>query len=104
MMDILSLFLWGLAGVSLAFLLLLTQTWSVRIVSPDYPKRSTAIVIGGAILRWLITGLMLLLALSNSLWAMLVSFAGFMITRTLLIFLWQDGFFQKPLRIHLTKD
>lgn len=104
MMELLSLILWGLAGVSLAFLLLLTQTWSVQIVSPDHPKRSTAIVIGGAILRWLITGVVLLLALSNSLWAMLVTFTGFIITRTLLIFLWQDGFFQKPLRIHLTKD
>jgi hypothetical protein len=103
-MKILPMVLWGFAGIALAYLSIKTQTWSVIRVSPTHPGRSMALVIGGAILRWLITGALLVLALSNSLWAMLLVFIVFIITRTLFLFLWQDTLIQKPLRANHVKD
>ncbi|HCU58164.1 MAG TPA: hypothetical protein DF984_08100 [Anaerolineaceae bacterium] len=103
-MNLLSLVLWGLAGIALAFFSLKTQTWSVTRITPTHPGRSMALVVGGAILRWLITGAIFVLALSRSIQAMLSVFILFLITRTLFIFIWQDALIQKPLQANQMKD
>jgi len=100
----LTMILWSLAGAALAFLSLKTQTWSVIHISPDHPGRSMALVIGGAILRWLVTGIVLVLALLYSLPAMLLVFIMFIISRTLFVFLWQDALIQRPVRVNQLKD
>jgi hypothetical protein len=104
MNAILSMFLWGLAGAGLAFLSIKSQTWSVIHVSPDHPGRSMTLVVGGAIVRWLVTAVVLVLALSSSFWAMLLTFIVFIISRTLFISFWQDALIQKPLRAKQIKD
>jgi hypothetical protein len=63
-----------------------------------------ALVVGGAILRWLITGTIFVLALSRSFQAMLSVFIFFFISRTLFIFFWQDALIQKPLQANQMKD
>lgn len=103
-MNILSIVLWGLAGVALAFFSLKTQAWSVTRIAPTHPGRSMALVVGGAILRWLITGAILVFALSRSLQAMLSVFILFIISRTLFIFVWQDAFIQRPVQANQMKD
>ena len=103
-MTLLSIMLWGLAGAALAFVSLKTQTWSVMRIAPSRPTSSMVLVIGGAIIRWLVTGAVLVLALSNSIGAMLSVFIMFIICRTLFIFLWQDALIQKPLQTNHVKD
>ena len=103
-MNILSILLWGLAGVALAFFSLKTQTWSVTRIEPTHPGRSVALVVGGAILRWLITGAIFVFALSRSLQAVLSVFILFILSRTLFIFVWQDAFIQRPVQATQMKD
>lgn len=103
-MKALTLSLWGLAGIVLAFLFLKSQAWSVMRISPEHRGRSLWLVIGGAVLRWLIIGGALYLALTESILAMLVLFISFMVARMLFLFLWQASTRQKPFRAHHVKD
>jgi len=75
-----------LCGFGIAVLFVKVQTWSVRIINPQYPKFSKKIIIGGAIIRWLIISLFLILALNHSIFTMLVFFSTFMIARLVLLF------------------
>ncbi|MBG0783903.1 MAG: hypothetical protein H0S79_02255 [Anaerolineaceae bacterium] len=104
MTNVLSIVLWGLTGIALAFFSLKTQAWSVALISPKHQGRSVALVVGGAILRWLITAAIFVLALSRSLLALLSVFILFIISRTLFIFLWQDALIQRPLQAMHLKD
>ncbi len=93
-----SIFLYGfwlLFGITLAFIILLTQRWSVRIINPNKPKLSKLLIIGGAVLRWAFIFLALLWALSYSLPALFLVFAVFMISRLLILSQWQGLLFRK---------
>jgi len=78
-------FFWAFLGFGLAVLFIKTQVWSVAIINPQYPKFSKRIIIGGAITRWVIISLMLILALNNSILSMLILFFSFSITRILIL-------------------
>jgi hypothetical protein len=86
---------WLIFGLILAYLFLLTQRWSVRIISPHKPKLSKLLIIGGAVLRWVLIFLALLWALSSSIMAMFLVFTVFMISRLIILFKWQGLLFTK---------
>ncbi len=52
-MTVLQWLLWILVGALTAFAFLKTQSWSVRMITPEKPKLSAGLVIGGAIFRWI---------------------------------------------------
>jgi len=85
-MNILMYFLWAILGSGLAVLFFKTQSWSVAVISPRYPKFSKRIIIGGAIFRWLIFSFFIILTLSQSMIAMLILFFTFMTTRLVILF------------------
>ena len=89
-MNILIYPLWVILGVGLALLFIRTQSWSVALINPQYPKFSKRIIIGGAIIRWLIIASVLILTLSHSIVSMLILFFAFMITR-FLVFMRSEG-------------
>lgn len=85
-MNLLILFLCVLLGVVLAVFYIKTQEWSVALINPRYPKFSKGLIIGGAVIRWLIVALFLLITLNHSVGTMLMFFSTFMIARMVIIF------------------
>jgi len=85
-MSILFYFLWAIIGIGLASLFIQTQKWSVSLINPQKPKISKAIIIGGAIIRWLIIAFFLLLTLNHSILSTLILFSIFMLARIVIIF------------------
>jgi fatty acid desaturase len=86
---------WLIFGITLAYLFLITQRWSVRVINPRKPKLSKLLIVGGAILRWAFVFLALLWALSFSLPALFLVFTIFMISRMLILAKWQGLIFNK---------
>jgi hypothetical protein len=84
--------LWILIGAFTAYGFLKMQSWSVQFITPDRPKFSTGLVIGGAILRWIILFALLAVALHQSLFAALALFGSFMIARLVFLFLFNTHF------------
>jgi len=93
------LLFWLLFGAGLAFIYLITQRWSARIINPNKPGLSKFLIIGGAVIRWVFVFFSLLLALSFSLLAMFLVFGSFMITRLLILLKWESRIFSKFNRI-----
>jgi hypothetical protein len=96
-MTALTFLLWLPLGALTAYGFLLMQRWSVNRLSPDKPKKSTWLVVGGAFLRWSLFSILMFLAVRHALADLLVLLASFMITRTLVLFFWQKSL--KPLSI-----
>jgi hypothetical protein len=89
-MIILSYLAWFFIGALMAFAFLLFQNWTVRMISPERRKLSHWLVIGGAVLRWAFICLIFVLALSNSLVALLILFAAFLLTRMVILLRWDQ--------------
>jgi hypothetical protein len=96
-MTLLTFILWLPLGALAAYGFLQMQRWSVGRLSPDKPKLSTGLVVGGAFLRWGLFFVLMLLAVRRSIADLLVLLAGFVVTRTLLLFFWQKSL--KPFSI-----
>ncbi len=103
-MTFLSYLTWAGTGILLALILLKTQAWAVERITPQYPKLSVALVVGGAIIRWLLIGAVFIMALRQSIGALLMVFAAMLVTRTLFLFLWQGKVLPIPLRSSGIKD
>lgn len=88
-MKVFFILLWILTGSVSAYLYLKMQSWSVRIISPHFPKQSQWLIVGGAFFRWLLIIIIFILALSYSTVALLIVFLMFMTTRLLLLLKWQ---------------
>ena len=88
MMRIMIFLLWAIIGSGSAWLYLISQKWSVGLISPRQPNRSQLIIIGGAVFRWIFIFMILLLSLSFSISAMLITFTTFMVTRIFLLLRW----------------
>jgi len=88
-----------LFGAGIALIYLITQRWSVRKINPENPKMSKLLIIGGAVIRWVFVFLCLLFALSFSLQAMFLVFGSFMITRLLILLIWEGIIFSKLIRM-----
>ena len=82
--------LWAVLGAAFAFTYLMVQRWSVHLIHPAYPRLSKWLVIGGAVIRWIFVFIIFVLALSTSIYAMLIVFLTFMTTRLIILFKWQD--------------
>jgi len=88
-MNLLVYLIWAIAGAGLAFLYLMVQRWSAQLIHPAYPKLSKWLVVGGAVIRWIVVFIILLMALSISITAMLIVFLSFMASRLLILIKWQ---------------
>ena len=84
--------LYVLVGAGMAFLILKSQWWSVFAIHPDRPKASKRLIIGGAIIRWLFIAIILIAAGTVSSMALFTVFISFMISRLLILSLWQKAF------------
>ncbi len=80
--------LWALTGIALAMLMAKTQHWSVMAMTIEKPKKSMAMIIGGAFFRWALIFLILALAFSDSIIAVGIFFSVFMTSRTTLLVIW----------------
>ena len=78
--------LWVILGIGLAIVFIKTQQWSVSLINPQFPKFSRRIIIGGAIVRWFIIAILLLISLNQSLLSMLILFFTFMLARIAILF------------------
>lgn len=87
--------IWILIGLCIALIHFTTQYWSVRIINPDKYRFSQWLIIGGAVIRWALIGLIFGFALSNSFSAMLIVFSSFLIGRLILVntfsTMWQNA-------------
>lgn len=89
-MQIMIYIFWILIGNFIAFIFFKSQQWSVSMINPDFPKLSKSLIVGGAILRWVIITVTLILALRFSLTAMLVTFFTFIVVRVFMLLRWQN--------------
>ncbi len=92
-MTIIIYSLWISSGIGLAFLFLKSQQWTVGLVNPEKPKFSQRVVIGGAIVRWLIITGFLMIALYFSIFSMLTLFLSFLVSRLLILIFWDQTVF-----------
>jgi hypothetical protein len=97
-LTILTALLWTGIGAGLALIVLFSQHWSIRLIEPGKPMLSHTLIIGGAIIRWMIIAAFLMIALSNSMSTMLVAFSALMVFRLIFTFLWNHFFLSKSLK------
>lgn len=81
--------IWFVIGIITALIYLLSLQWSVRIIQPDNEKNSMRLIIGGAILRWILIIVVLISSLSFSTLAAIIVFCTFMILRLIFLIKWQ---------------
>ncbi len=89
-MSVISYFIWTLIGTGLAMLFLQSQYWSVKIIDPTRARQSRWLIIGGAVLRWVVVFLVIMAALSYSYTSLMVVFVTFLITRMIVVNKWQQ--------------
>jgi hypothetical protein len=87
-LNLLRAFLWISIGLITAYLTLATQRWVVNRIDPAKPVFSQRIVIGSAVIRWIFIGLILIIGLSYSIFALLMIFGSFMICRLFIVWTW----------------
>lgn len=75
-----------LLGIIFGVLSTLTQFWTVAHLRPEAIVHAQFLVIGGAILRWVIAGCIILTMLSNGVMPALLTFSGMLITRWVMVF------------------
>ena len=77
---------WLLYGVGVGLLIWLSQRISVKQLSPERAQAGRRRVITGAVLRWLLSAVLLALALEQGIGSGLAAFGGLMSARWLGIF------------------
>lgn len=77
---------WFSLGSGLAILHLTSQWYTVQQLQPAQLNRALVLIVGGAILRWLLAAGLFLLALPDGLWALGFVFAGWWSTRSVGIY------------------
>ncbi len=87
-MEFLFYLIWALIGAGLAILFLKTQIFSSKMISPENPRLSKWLIVGGAFIRWVFIFGFFVLALSYSIGALLITFVTFMITRLIFLMRW----------------
>ena len=81
--------LWVLVGTATALIYLTSQQWSVNRLTPQRTRRSMVLIVGGAVLRWLLIAAALIFSMSYSYKALLLVFLSFMMMRFLFLLKWQ---------------
>lgn len=77
--------LWTIIGFISALIVFKTQQWSVLKLNPDKKSKSTILILGCALLRWVLIATILILASFQSVYAVLTFFVAFFSTRSLLL-------------------
>jgi hypothetical protein len=103
-MNLFRMMFWMLVGAITAFAFLRMQSWSVHLITPERPKLSSLLVVGGAVLRWILIFLLLFLALHQSFLAALAQFVTFMVVRLILLFFFRTQIMPEFAPITGTKD
>jgi hypothetical protein len=98
--NIIFLTLWAVIGAGMAFLILKSQWWSVQVIHPAEPQKSKRLIIGGAVIRWIIITIMFAAASNFSMLALFVVFISFMVSRLLILNLWEKNFNTDQGNIH----
>jgi hypothetical protein len=91
-MDNLTIPLWVILGAGTAVIFLKSQWWSVMAIRPEKPHSSKWLIIGGTIIRLVFIALILITAGFYSIYALLIVFSSFMVSRLLLLLIWQKRF------------
>lgn len=81
--------LWILIGASTAVLYLKSQQWTVTRLDPNKASYSLRLIIGGAILRWVLILTSFIASISHSYQALLIVFTSFMVIRIIFLLKWQ---------------
>ena len=76
---------WALTGSILAVLFIKSQNWSVAQIDPDKQRFSIFIVLGGAVVRWLIFSVAIVLSLTHSIGSAISLLASFIFVRLFLL-------------------
>ena len=96
--------LWLLLGAGTSLFFLNMQKWSVEKITPDKPLASQVLVLGGMVLRWALIALILILALKRDPLAALIVFAAFMLTRLVILAIWNRQWQLAALKTNSKKD
>lgn len=91
-MDILTIPLWIILGTGTAVIILKSQWWSVMAIHPEKPRSSKWLIIGGTVIRWVFIAVIFVSAGFYSIYALLIVFLSFMVSRLLILFIWQKRF------------
>ena len=81
--------IWLLLGAVTAVLYLKSQQWSVNRLDPQKTGRSKRLIIGGAILRWMLIVAAMIISISHSYKALSIVILTFMVFRFLFLLKWQ---------------
>jgi len=96
-MKIFHYLVWICAGAGLAITNFITQYLSVRVIHPRKENRSKWLILGGAVLRWLLVGTIFIIALSYSIISMLIVFFSFLVVRLFVLYIYTP-------RWHIVQD
>jgi len=77
--------LWLLAGLCVGWFNGVTQVWTVARLPQSYKGAALFWVVGGALLRWIVTLGMLLMASRQGVWALCLALLGLWVMRWVLI-------------------
>ena len=91
-MKLISVIFWIIIGVLLAAIVLSFQRWSVNNIDPSRPRKSKQLIIGGAMIRWLLIAIIFIIAASQAFYSLLAVFISFMLSRVLILAKWQESF------------
>lgn len=80
---------WILLGVAIAGIYLKSQQWSVNRLDPQKASRSMRLIVGGAILRWVLITFAFVVSITHSYKALLFVVIAFMIVRFVFLLKWQ---------------
>lgn len=83
---------WIIIGSLFAFLFLKLQLWSVMVIHPSKPRASKWLIVGGAVIRWLLISILFIVAGFYSLYALFLTFSSFIISRLIILSKWQKSF------------
>jgi len=99
-MDIVSAPLWIILGAGTSFIVLKSQWWSVMMIHPEKPRGSKWLIIGGTIIRLVFIALIFIAVGFYSIYALLIVFSSFMVSRLLILLIWQKRFEVEKRKIH----
>ena len=67
---------WFTVGILTEVPLALSLKWSANFIQPSEYRKSSLVVVGGAFLRWIFVGLILLIAMSQHIYLTLLCLLG----------------------------
>lgn len=82
--------IWVVIGSALAFVVVHSQRWSTLLITPDSPRISKWLIVGGAVIRWILIFIIFVVVLSKSIIGLLIVFFTFLITRIIMLLMMEN--------------